>query len=217
MKTRLAPAAAAVTLAAGLLIGACSSSTDHGNMNMPTTSMSAGSAAVSIPAGAAFNATDVAFAQGMIPHHAQAIVMADMALKQSNNPEITKLAAQIKAAQAPEIDQLTKWLQAWGQPVPATTGSSMDQTMGGMDGMDGMMMSGMMSDADMARLENTTGTDFDSMWLEMMTQHHQGAISMARDEVTGGKYAATKAMAESIVTSQQAEIDTMTKLMTQPQ
>jgi uncharacterized protein (DUF305 family) len=216
VKTHLAPAAAAVTLAAGLLIGACSSSTDHGSMNMPTTSMSVGSPAVSIPAGAEFNATDVGFAQGMIPHHAQAIVMADMALKQSTNPEITKLAAQIKAAQAPEIDQLTKWLQAWGQPVPATAGS-MDQSMGAMDGMDGMMMSGMMSDADMARLENTTGTDFDAMWLEMMTQHHQGAISMARDEVTGGKYAATKAMAESIVTSQQAEIDTMTKLMTQPQ
>jgi uncharacterized protein (DUF305 family) len=198
------------------LIGACSSSTDHGSMNMPTTSMSVGSATVSIPADAEFNATDVAFAQGMIPHHAQAIVMADMALKQTTNPEITKLATQIKAAQAPEIAQLTKWLQAWGQPVPATDGS-MDQSMGAMDGMDGMMMSGMMSDADMARLENTTGTDFDAMWLEMMTQHHQGAISMARDEVTGGKYAATKAMAESIVTSQQAEIDTMTKLMTQPQ
>lgn len=213
MKTRLAPAASALTLAAALLIGACSSSTDHGSMNMSTTSMTAGISAASIPAGAEFNAVDVAFAQGMIPHHAQAIVMADMALEQSTNQDVTKLAAQIKAAQAPEIDQLTKWLQAWGQPVPATTGG-MDQT---MDGMDGMMMSGMMSDADMARLENTTGTDFDAMWLEMMIQHHQGAISMARDEVTGGKYAATKAMAESIVTSQQAEIGTMTKLMTQPQ
>jgi uncharacterized protein (DUF305 family) len=217
LKTRLAPTAAAVTLAAGLLIGACSSSTDHGsmngNMNGATTSTAPGSTGPSIPADAEFNATDVGFAQGMIPHHAQAIVMADMALAQATNPEVKQLATQIKAAQAPEIEQLTMWLQAWGQPTPDNTGGT-DHS---MSGMDGMMMSGMMSDADMARLENTTGTDFDAMWLEMMTQHHQGAISMARDEVTGGKYAATKAMAESIVTSQQAEIDTMTKLMTQPQ
>ena len=213
MKTRLAPAASALTLAAALLIGACSSSTDHGSMNMSTTSMTAGTSAASIPADAEFNAVDVAFAQGMIPHHAQAIVMADMALAQSTNPDVTKLATEIKAAQAPEIEQLTNWLETWGQSVPDSAGESgMDHS---MDGMDGMMMSGMMSDADMARLENTTGADFDTMWLEMMIQHHEGAITMARDEVTGGKYGPTKAMAESIITSQQAEIDTMTKLISQ--
>jgi uncharacterized protein (DUF305 family) len=82
-----------------------------------------------------------------------------------------------------------------------------------MDGMDGMMMSGMMSDADMARLENATGTDFDTMWMEMMIQHHEGAITMASDEVAEGKFEATIAMAESIITSQQAEIDTMLSLL----
>jgi uncharacterized protein (DUF305 family) len=211
VKTRFAPAAAAVTVAAGLLIGACSSSSGNGSMNMTTTSVAARNTTASIPADAEFNATDVAFAQGMIPHHAQAVVMADMALAQSTSPAVTELATQIKAAQTPEIEQLTKWLQAWGQPVPDPNGS-MDLS---MSDMDGMMMSGIMSDADMARLGNATGTDFDSMWLEMMVQHHEGAISMARDEVTGGKFVATKALAESIVTSQQAEIDTMTMLMTQ--
>jgi uncharacterized protein (DUF305 family) len=208
VKTRFAPAAAAITVAVGLLIGACSSSS---GMNMTTTSVAARNTTASIPADAEFNATDVAFAQGMIPHHAQAVVMADMALAQSTSPAVTELATQIKAAQTPEIEQLTKWLQAWGQPVPDPNGS-MDLS---MSDMDGMMMSGIMSDADMARLGNATGTDFDSMWLEMMVQHHEGAISMARDEVTGGKFVATKALAESIVTSQQAEIDTMTMLMTQ--
>lgn len=208
MNTRLAPTAAAVTLAAGLLLGACSSSTDHSSMNTPSTA--AGGTAPSIPADAEFNATDVGFAQGMIPHHAQAIVMADMALAQTTNPDVTQLATQIKAAQGPEIEQLTTWLQSWAQPAP-DTGDSVDHS---MDGMDGMMMSGMMSDADMASLENATGADFDTMWLEMMIQHHEGAISMARDEVTGGKYAATKSLAESIVTSQLEEIDTMSKLLT---
>lgn len=207
MKTRLLAAAGTAALAAGVALGACSSG-DHGSMNMSTTTVAP---AAAIPADAEFNATDVAFAQGMIPHHAQAIVMADMALEQSSNAEVTELATEIKAAQAPEIEQLTAWLNAWDQPVPDTTGG-MDHS---MDGMDGMMMSGMMSDADMARLENASGTDFDTMWLEMMIQHHEGAITMARDEVASGKYAATKAMAESIITSQQVEIDTMNALLNQ--
>jgi uncharacterized protein (DUF305 family) len=208
VKTRLLAATGTAVLAAGLALGACSS--DHDSMNMTTTTVAP---AASIPADAEFNATDVAFAQGMIPHHEQAIVMADMALEQSSNAEVTKLATEIKAAQAPEIEQLTAWLEAWGQPVPDSTGG-MDHS---MDGMDGMMMSGMMSDADMARLENTSGTDFDTMWLQMMIQHHEGAVTMARDEVAGGKYPATTAMAASIITSQQAEIDTMTALLNQAQ
>jgi uncharacterized protein (DUF305 family) len=168
-------------------------------------------APAAIPADAEFNVTDVSFAQGMIPHHAQAIVMADMALEQSSDPEVIALATQIKAAQAPEISQLTSWLQSWDQPVPDTS-SGMDHS---MDGMEGMMMSGMMSEADMTRLGEATGTDFDTMWLEMMIQHHEGAISMSRDEVTGGKYAPTVALAESIIVSQQAEIDTMTTMVSQ--
>jgi uncharacterized protein (DUF305 family) len=178
-------------------------------MDMSTTSTGASSETLSIPADAEFNATDVGFAQGMIPHHAQAIVMADMALAQSTNPDVTKLATEIKAAQDPEIQQLTSWLESWGQAVPDTSGS-MDHS---MDDMGGMMMSGMMSDADMARLENATGTDFDTMWMEMMIQHHEGAITMASDEVAEGKFEATIAMAESIITSQQAEIDTMLSLL----
>lgn len=206
MKTRLVPAAGATLLAAGLVLGACSS--DHGSMDMSTATTVAPAA---IPADAEFNATDVSFAQGMIPHHAQAIVMADMALEQSSDPEVIALATEIKAAQAPEIEQLTSWLVSWDQPVPDTS-SGMDHS---MDGMEGMMMSGMMSEADMTRLGEATGTDFDTMWLEMMIQHHEGAISMSRDEVTGGKYAPTVALAESIIVSQQAEIDTMTAMVSQ--
>jgi uncharacterized protein (DUF305 family) len=208
VKTRTLAAAGAVVLAAGVTLGACSSSGDHGSMSMSTTTVAPVAA---IPADAEFNATDVGFAQGMIPHHAQAIVMADMALEQSSDSDVTELATEIKAAQAPEIEQLTAWLTTWGQPVPDASGG-MDHS---MDGMDGMMMSGMMSDADMARLGNASGTDFDTMWLQMMIQHHEGAITMARDEVAGGEYAATKAMAQSIITSQQAEIDTMNALLNQ--
>jgi uncharacterized protein (DUF305 family) len=77
----------------------------------------------------------------------------------------------------------------------------------------GMMMSGMMSEADMERLGEASGSEFDRLWLEMMIQHHQGAIDMANDEIEDGKYADAKQMAQTIVTTQQAEIDEMEGLI----
>jgi uncharacterized protein (DUF305 family) len=204
VKLRLPLALGTAALSAGLVLGACGSS-DHGSMGMGATATST----AAIPADAEFNATDVAFAQGMIPHHAQAIEMADMALAQSQDAQVKELATAIKAAQQPEIDQLTSWLRTWGQPVPEVS-DGMDHS---MDGMEGMMMSGMMSDADMDRLASSSGADFDRLWLEMMIQHHAGAVSMAQDELSGGKYAPAKQLAEAIVTTQEAEIATMDSML----
>ena len=217
MRTR--HALPAVIVAAGLLLGACSSSDDHDGMNDADTSMdgmgSMGTDApgstttIDVPDGAEFNATDVAFAQGMIPHHAQAIQMADIALEVSTNPDVTALAEQIKAAQSPEIDQMTTWLTDWDQTVPDPD-APMDEN---MDGAGGMMMTGMMSEADMARLGNATGTDFDRMFLEMMILHHEGAIEMAEQQLAEGKYQPTKDLAQAVITGQQAEIEEMNTLI----
>jgi uncharacterized protein (DUF305 family) len=167
---------------------------------------SATSAPPEIPEEAEFNATDVGFAQGMIPHHAQAIEMADMALEVSEDPDVRRLAEAIRAAQDPEIDLLTTWLETWEQPVPEASGGH------GMDGM-GSMMSGMMSPADMERLGGSSGPDFDRMWLEMMVRHHEGAIEMAQAEIDGGEYQPAIDLAGTIVTTQQAEIDEMRGLL----
>ncbi len=209
MKVRVPLTAAGLTLSAVLVLGACSG--DHsGGGHSDGASATVTTAA--IPADAPFNATDVAFAQGMIPHHQQAIEMADMALAQTTDPDVLRLATAIKAAQQPEIDQLTTWLQEWGQPVPeAATGD--DHDMGDMGDMDGMAMSGMMSDADMQRLGDATGVDFDRMWLEMMVVHHEGAVAMADDEIADGRFAGAVAMAEAIRSSQQAEIAEMQALI----
>lgn len=207
MKTRLPLVLGATVITAGLVLGACGSS-DHGSMGMGDGSMTTATT-TPIPADAEFNATDVAFAQGMIPHHAQAIEMADMALAQSQDAQVKELATAIKAAQQPEIDQLTGWLEAWSQPVPDTS-MGMDHS---MDGMEGMMMSGMMSDADMGRLGDSSGAQFDRLWLEMMIQHHAGAISMAEDELDDGKYPAALQMAQDIITSQQDEIGRMDTML----
>ncbi len=124
-----------------------------------------------------FNAADVAFATDMIPHHAQAVEMADMALATSKNAEIRTLATAIKAAQGPEIETLTGFLRAWKAPVPAT-----GEAHGGGHGSSSGGMSSMMSDAEMADLGKAMGNAFDAMWLDMMTRHHEGANEMSQTE-----------------------------------
>ncbi|MEV4761489.1 DUF305 domain-containing protein [Micromonospora chokoriensis] len=174
----------------------------------------------------AHNAADVMFAQMMIPHHQQAVAMADLAATRAADPLVKQLAAQIKDAQAPEIATLSGWLSAWGAPMPPGSGSagpdsgmpgmghgdSASPTSSGMPGMD-HGMPGMMSDADMARLAAASGRDFDKQFLTMMIAHHEGAITMARTEAAQGANPDAKALAERIRTSQQAEIDTMRSIL----
>jgi uncharacterized protein (DUF305 family) len=191
------------TLAAAALVAACSSGESHSSMSDTSKQ--------TIPESANFNATDVGFAQGMIPHHAQAVEMADLALEKSTNADVLALAKQIKASQNPEIQTMSGWLQSWGQKVPST-----DSMSGGghdMTDMGGMMMDGMMTEADMKKLESSSGTAFDRLWMELMIQHHEGAVRMSEDELKDGKNLDVKALAQTIVTSQQAEISTMNSLL----
>lgn len=175
--------------------------------------MSNGSSSISIPANADFNATDVGFAQGMIPHHAQAIEMADMAVAANAGPQVLALAQRMKAAQNPEIQTMSTWLRQWNQTVPDVGEGSMANGSHDMADMDGMMMDGMMSKADMTRLAESKGAAFDRLWVELMIQHHEGAVRMAKDEVAGGKDPAARALAASIVISQETEIREMTALL----
>ncbi|SCL18034.1 Uncharacterized conserved protein, DUF305 family [Micromonospora rhizosphaerae] len=199
-------ALAGVTAVAALALGACGGS-DHSTSgsghDMPGMG---GTGAPSAGASASFGDADVMFAQMMIPHHRQAVRMAELADTRAADPEVKKLAGQIKAAQAPEIATMTGWLAAWGRPAPSA---------GTGHGMPGMAhgMPGMMSDADMAKLEAASGTDFDKQFLTMMIAHHEGAITMAKDEVAKGVNPDAKAMAQQIITAQQGEIDTMNKIL----
>lgn len=152
--------------------------------------------------GPGHNTADVSFAQEMIPHHQQAVSMSEVAAK-NGGPAVRKLAAQIKSAQAPEIRLMTGWLNDWNAP-------SMDHGTG--HGMD-MGATGMLDDADMADLSKAKGRAFDTLWLRGMIQHHEGAISMAEDEIASGEFPKAVAMARSIVKSQQAEIEHMQEML----
>ncbi len=160
---------------------------------------------------------DIAFAQMMIPHHQQAIDMADLALAHAKSGAVMKLAKQIKAAQDPEITMMGGWLAKWGVSESSGTNSSTAKPsssapMAGMD-MGGTSGPGMMSDADMAKLASARGDAFDSMWLHMMITHHQGAITDANQVLKTTKDPAVAKLARSIISGQAAQIATMRQLL----
>jgi len=158
-------------------------------------------------ASAAFNSADVTFAQSMIPHHEQAVVMSKMAQMHAASAAVKQLADKIEAAQAPEIEEMTGWLKAWGKDTES--GSSGHN----MDGMDGGDMPGMMSDVEMADLEKASGSAFDEMFLTMMISHHQGAIDMAKTEQMDGKSPDAIRLAKQIQSAQTTEIAYMQSLL----
>ncbi len=159
----------------------------------------------SSPAGAdaPFNDADISFAQGMIPHHEQAIEMAQLAEDRADDSRIADLAARIEAAQGPELDTLRGWLGDWG--VEAAGG-------GGHDGHDAESM-GTMSQEDMDALSAASGAGFDRLFLEQMIEHHTGAVEMAETELAEGEFRGALEMAESIRTAQNEEIAEMEQLL----
>ncbi|MFJ9779106.1 DUF305 domain-containing protein [Amycolatopsis sp. NPDC101161] len=192
-------------LASAVLLGACG-----GNDSMPgmsSSSSAASPAPSSAQAEAGHNADDVTFVQQMIPHHSQALDMAKLVPSRSTNPKVLDLASRIEKAQDPEIQQMHGWLSTWGAGMPGMS----SQSMPGMSGS----MPGMMSDADLKQLGAAKGAEFDKMWLDMMIKHHQGAIDMAKTELTKGANADAKALAQKIIDAQQAEITEMRGLLTQ--
>lgn len=196
---KLRTTAPIVALAALLALAGCASTTGSGSHPMPGMNHDTPTA-TSPPAAGDANDADVMFAQTMIPHHQQAIDMADMLLaKDGIDARVTELAQQIKTAQQPEIAQLTTWLSDWGAD-PA-----MD-TMGGMG-------DGMMTDADMTALDQATGVDASRLFLQQMTTHHQGAIDMAHQEVDNGRNDDAIGMARTIIDTQTAEIATMQEIL----
>jgi uncharacterized protein (DUF305 family) len=151
------------------------------------------------------NDADVEFAQGMIAHHEQAVEMSEIALDPTvgAGTDVVDLATRIMAAQEPEIEQMTAWLTAAGESI----------TMDMSDGHDMSEMEGMMSVEQMDALVAATGPEFDRMWLEMMIEHHEGAISQAETVIADGSNSDVRALADEIIAVQQTEIDEMRALL----
>lgn len=187
----LIASALAGAFAGALVLGACGSDDGSGS-------------ATTVSPDAPFNSADVMFAQGMIPHHEQAIEMADIALDPTvgAGPEVLDLATRIKAAQDPEVAQMTAWLLDWGQPIAMDMSDG--HTMAGMEGM--------LTADEMDALGELRGAEFDTAWLEGMIRHHEGAIVMADEVIANGKSPDVQALAAAIISAQRAEIDEMRAL-----
>lgn len=213
----------ATALVAALALAACSNTehpSAHGSgdaghgapatSSAPATSAPSGTSGTSAGPADAARAGDVAFAQGMIPHHEQAVEMADMALEKSSaSATVRRLATQIKAAQDPEIATMRALLTAWGAPAAPTAGGDHGTGHGTGHGGHG----GMMSAQDMTALAKADGAAFDRMWLTMMIEHHEGAVTMSEQVLTTTRDPQVSTLARDIISAQQAEIATMRALL----
>lgn len=191
-------AAVVAGVVAALFLSSCTSPasdgrTDHQNTDEPVITGE--------PAG--FNADDVAFVTNMIPHHQQAVELSALVPDRSTDPELAALAQRISAAQQPEIETMKVFLVQWKENPDTGSGH----------GGHGSTMQGMVDEATMTKLVSLNGAEFDTLWLESMISHHQGAIEMAKAEIANGENVDAKRLAQTIVDTQQAEIGQMNQML----
>jgi uncharacterized protein (DUF305 family) len=158
-----------------------------------------------IPKGALFTKADVEFMQGMIAHHSQAIVMSRMAESHGANPMVLKLSNKIDQSQVPEIRIMQAWLRRNNQFAPDTSS------------WHDVMMAGMLTTEQLQKLDAAKGVDFDRAYLQMMIQHHAGALRMVDDLFNAslaGQEVDVNVFANDVVTAQTIEIGIMQKLLT---
>ena len=157
------------------------------------------------------NSDDIAFARNMIPHHQQAVQMAQVVPTNTTNPRVIGLANQIITTEAPGIQAFRTFLMQW-QDVGGHDTQGKDST--GRDaGGQGIPMVGMVDQRTTDKLQSLTGPEFDRLWLTSMIDHHRGAIAMAQDEVAHGRNADVIYLARSIIATQQPEIDQMKQML----
>ena len=211
MNTTFKNLSIAAALAASLGLAGCAADTgsgsglpmDHGSSGAMSSNMPSASNMPNMRPGASadHNQADVMFAQMMVPHHAQAVEMSGIILAKTDMPaEVTALATKIKAAQAPEIEQMTGWLTGWNVPTMMSDDS-------------GHGMAGMVDDQGIDKLKSATGTEAAKLFLEQMIGHHEGAIDMAQQEISAGKFPDAVKLGHDIVNAQQSEITQMKQLL----
>jgi uncharacterized protein (DUF305 family) len=159
---------------------------------------------------------DIGFAQDMIVHHQQAVLMAAYTREHAGSDAVRILAGTIDAAQQREIGQLIGWLQSWGAPVQSERlpMSWMVDDMPGHDHPDdASSMPGMASTAEMDRLVNLTGKRLDAQFLRLMTRHHEGGLPMAKEAASRASTVYVREAARAMIRDQQREIDQMRLLL----
>lgn len=154
---------------------------------------------------AAGQSYDLQFMDTMTAHHQSAIDMAKMALSKSNNDDLKKFAQKIIDDQMKEIGQMKEWRAKWYADKPPAVNMAMP---GMADAMKMMMGDGL------KKMVAMSGKEFHSMFLDMMTAHHKGAVTMAKEALTKAEHAEIKTLANQIIIAQEAEIKMMSEWKT---
>jgi uncharacterized protein (DUF305 family) len=165
-------------------------------------------------AGPAYTAADVKFMQGMIGHHAQALVMAAMAPTHGASAQVSLFCKKVIISQRDEIVFMQTWLKDRGQTVPDVNDphAHMDMSMNMDMGDHAMLMPGMLTPEQMKQLDQARDTTFDRLFLTFMIQHHEGALKMVADlfdSPGAGQTAEIFGYATGVDTDQRAEIERM--------
>jgi len=177
-------------------------------------STSAPVADTAVDAQHAYTTADIQFMNGMIAHHAQALLMAGWAESHGASPAVLTLTARITNAQKDEIAGMQKWLRDRHQPVPEPDPHGMMMKMNGMQHE--MLMPGMLTESQLKQLDDARSKEFDRLFLTFMIQHHRGAVTMVND-LFGTNGAAQDItvykMASDISADQTTEIERMQKML----
>ncbi|MFG2768758.1 DUF305 domain-containing protein [Streptomyces rubiginosohelvolus] len=208
-------ALAAAAIAAALVLGACDADSGDGTSDKakdtgpgvvapgrpgePARTLSAEEAAKETGQDTA-NSADFRYAQMMIEHHAQALVMTELAPTRASQSTVKRLAERIAAGQKPEIGAMEGWFKRNG-------GDKRKQH------HDHSGMPGMATEAQLKKLRGAEGKAFDKLFLELMITHHQGAITMATEALTEGNDIFVEEMASDVVAQQTVEINRMRGMM----
>ncbi|GII55483.1 lipoprotein [Planotetraspora thailandica] len=196
---------------AALFLGACSNDGNDtaaqstapviapGRPGEAARTLSPGEAVTAVPSPVA-NAADVRYAQNMVIHHRQALDMAALAPSRFSSPKVKGFADRILAVQGPEIRTMTTWLTQENIQQP---GHHTDHT----------NMPGMATPEQLDALRAASGADFDRLFLQLMINHHEGAITMATDELTGGSHLTVQQWAQDVIAEQTAEIHRMQEIL----
>lgn len=186
-------------VAVAVLLTGCNA--NSGEVASPNQSSTAVASASPSNTGGPESFADTMFTLMMIPHHQQAVVMGELAQSRAEDPFIRELSARIGQAQSSEIELMRSWLAEW--QVSELTDDMLKAHEGHM-GMDGML-----SEEELASLEQAQGSEFDRLFAEYMIAHHLGAVEMAQNVLTTGSDPRVRAFAEEVIAVQEAEIAEM--------
>jgi uncharacterized protein (DUF305 family) len=215
-------------LAAATLLAGCAAQTPPAQSAPARATQTA--APSTKPARVGYTAADVEFMQGMIGHHAQAIVMAKMCPSHGASAQLRIFCDKVIRSQRDEIDLMQTWLRDRGEMVPdpddphsmhmmhmaMDSTMEMDSTMK-MDMSHEMLMPGMLTAAQLAQLDSARGTEFDRLFLTDMIRHHEGALVMVQklfDTPGAGQTPEIFGYATGVDADQRAEIERMQRMLT---